>query len=306
MAQPVKMARIGIAEIFTLKTMTLPPYTATNTVIYGERNFVVVDPGTKEDDQRNILSARINERLKLGHKFLATCLTHHHGDHTGSAQFLKETFGAPIIAHHTAVGQVRFFIDKTVHDRHEIVLDDDSTLLALHSPGHARDHLVFYDEKHRLLIAGDMITDRGTILVPPLSGSLSIYLESLNALTKLAVEALIPAHGKVITDHPRKFLLTAMRHRYGRILAVLETLIEHREKPLDATEITVLVYHGNISDDLLTFAQLSVETTLRWLLEHNLITNTNYKWLATDDAITLKQSALLDPMEEINERLRNP
>lgn len=305
MAQPEKMAQIGKAEILSLTTMTLPPYTATNTVLYGNRSFVVIDPGTKKEDQRAILATRIRERLDRGDQIKGICLTHHHGDHTGCAEWLREHFKAPIIAHQTAIGQVRFDIDILVSHPYEISLDQDATLIALHSPGHARDHLVFYDEHDQVLIAGDMITDKGTILVPPISGSLSIYLESLQLLTTLAIKTLVPAHGEVITDEPQQFLLKAMRHRYERIRAVLETLIAHSSKPLDATDITVLVYRGNISDDLLTFAQLSVESILRYLHERKLVCNIDHKWQAAPNAHELKRTTLLDAVKQINERLGN-
>jgi glyoxylase-like metal-dependent hydrolase (beta-lactamase superfamily II) len=257
----------------------VPPYTTTNTVIYGRKNFIVIDPGTTDKHDQEILINRINERLAHGDIFIGAYLTHHHGDHIGAATLLRDRYSIPIYAHEKSHNSLAFEIDKFLINNQEIILDSNIIIKILHTPGHAETHIVFYDPINYILIAGDMITSKGTILIPPESGCLKIYLQSLKFLSTLKLEAIIPAHGEAITNNAANFLREALIHRYKRIIAILETL-ERAPKALDATEITQAVYHSNIDDSLLFFAQLSVESTLSFLRDLSLADKINYRWVA--------------------------
>lgn len=304
MSQSINMAQTNLWEILAVITKTIPPYTTTNAIFFGIDSFVLVDPGSAESEQQQLLANRIKERIHSGHKFLAICLSHHHGDHTAAASYLSNLFCVPIYAHRNALMHSRFTIDKTLNHQEEITLHGDIKLTALYTPGHADDHLVFFNELHGVLIAGDMITDKGTVLIPSGSGSLSLYLKSLDEISRLPLKTILPAHGVAITDKPIKFLIRAMRHRFERILAVFEVLTE-AEKILDATDITMIVYHDNVPDNLMFFAQLSVESSLRWLLDNGLVEFKNYKWKALPTARNLKENLILSALEEIQQRLRN-
>lgn len=291
------MSHEELVVIFPLKTTTVPPYTTTNAVFYGRDNFLLIDPGSKKPDQQELISNYLNERIAAGQKFHGIYLTHHHGDHTRAAQVLAQRFSVPIFAHKNALPLLNFLAKPLGDD--PIFLEKDLSLIPLHTPGHSTDHVAFYDG-HGLLIAGDMITDRGTVLIPPGDGGLKIYLASLDALCKLFLTQIIPAHGNPITHEPRQFLLKALRHRYQRIKAVLDALA-CSDQDLDGTEITLRVYGESLPENLMVFAQLSVESSLEWLLEMDLVKNPNHKWRAMG-----KESLLISgPIEEIDEGLRN-
>jgi len=271
------MNNIGQAEIWPLNTLTVPPYTTTNAVFYGQKKFIIIDPGPSEAQAQEVLINRIKERQALGHNFLGLALTHHHGDHIGSALVLNTYFNVPIWAHEHAAAHVPFSITK-LEPSYIFDLGDATKLQVIYTPGHSESHVVFYDAQSQFLIAGDMITDRGTILIPPQSGSLRIYLQSLELLTKLCIKILIPGHGEAITQNAKSFLQRALVHRYERIKAILDTL-EHARESLDATDITVAVYKTTMSDSLMFFSQLSVESSLQWLLEAGLAKKINYRWV---------------------------
>lgn len=295
-----------IFDIIPLTTTTVPPYTATNTIIYGKTSFIVVDPGTSDRDQQEILRQHIIRRTKQGHRFLGIGLTHHHGDHVKSAPFLKEHFNVKIMAHPQAAPRLKFPVDHLIADQEIILQEKDLLLTAIYTPGHAEDHVVFFDSINHVLIAGDMITDRGTVLIPPPSGSLFAYLKSLDSLTKLQLKTIIPAHGQAITEKAQAFLIQAIRHRYQRIVAVLDILKKNPELTLDATDITLAIYGHLTTKDLLTFAQLSVESSLCWLKDMHLVKNVNYKWQVIFEGIDEKRhELLLLPLKQIDERLRN-
>lgn len=298
------LARFRKAEILSLHTATVPPYTTTNTILYGEKNFLVIDPATKDKSHQDFLINHIQARLPKSHTFLSVLLTHHHGDHTGAAEILRETFKVPILAHPRLADQVDFSIDKEINEGDEIKFDNNNCMKALYTPGHADSHLVFFDEQEGYLVAGDMITDRGTILIPPNNGSLKIYLQSLNRLSALPLKAVIPAHGQCIVDRPRHFLLRAIKHRLERILEIAKVL-ESAQPTMDATDITNAVYKRHIADNLMFFAQLSVESSLHWLKENHLAVFEAYRWRLSDIFAAQKQLLILEPLEEIDQRLRD-
>jgi ribonuclease/clavin/mitogillin len=304
MNQPEAMAKFGFAEVIPLKTVTVPPYTTTNAVVYGENSFVVVDPGSPEEDEQKKLCSRILERKALGQKLLAVLLTHHHGDHSKGALKIRDEFSVPIMAHGFARRYLAFAFEQIEHEQ-TIILSEQICLKAWYTPGHSDDHLVFYDERQGVLIAGDMITDRGAVLIPPIQGHLGTYLNSLTTLTQLKLTAIIPAHGQVITNKPRDFLLLALKHRYERISAVLEILESKQGVCLDATEITQLVYGATIPNNVLFYAQLSVESSLSWLQEQGLAQKINYRWQAIHALEEVKESSIRYPLKQIDKSLRN-
>lgn len=270
---------------------------------FGRAAFWVVDPGTPYDDQQKLLRDYVETRQQRGGKFLGVCLTHHHGDHSRAAEFLATQFSVPIVAHRNA----REFLKFSFHplaDQDNISHAPEPRLVALYTPGHAEDHVAYFADELGILIAGDMITDRGTILIPPESGSLSVYLASLERLSRLNLSAIIPAHGQPIVDAPNQFLIKAMKHRYERIHAVFAT-IKNQDAILDATDITRLVYRDSIPENLMIFAQLSVESSLQWLKEAQLVVNPHHAWRVASDAQNFEATVLLDCLEEIDQRLRN-
>lgn len=282
-----------LVRIFPLTTKTVPPYTTTNAVIYGKNDFMVIDPGSSKLDQQELIAKYLEERILLGHKFLGVYLTHHHGDHTRAASYLAKRFSTQIYAHQNALpilGFEAFAIDS-------MPTFSDSTLTAIYTPGHSDDHMVFYDDSG-ILIAGDMITDRGTVLIPPGSGGLKPYLKNLEMLCSLKLVVIIPAHGEPIKNAPNRFLLLALKHRYERILSVLNAL---EPDFLDATDLTLKIYGSNLPENLKIFAELSVLSSLEWLEDVGLIKKANYRFLA--DKLADKR-LILDPIEQIDERLR--
>lgn len=301
MKEAADLARFGNAEVLSLLTETVPPYSTTNTVMYGQQDFYSIDPATKDKAQQALLIKYIRKRLSCSHKFLGILLSHHHGDHHGAAELLREEFQVPIFAHPLLKTHVDFSIDHEINEG-DMLSTDSGTLKIFYTPGHADSHVVFFDEERGILIAGDMITDRGTILIPPNNGSLAVYLKSLDRLTTLALKAVIPAHGVIIKEKPREFLLEAVKHRLIRIQEILHVL-EESSSPLDATDITHLVYKRQIEENMIFFAQLSVESSLHWLKEYGLVLYQNYRWQCAEN--THKEAILLSPLREIDERLRN-
>ena len=100
---------------------------------------------------------------------------------------------------------------------------DGATLRAIHTPGHALDHLCYYLEEEKALFTGDLVLGAGTTVIPEEGGGLIDYLPSLRKLLKLELSVIYPAHGPAIRE-PYKKLNDYIAHRELREQQVLEAL----------------------------------------------------------------------------------
>lgn len=112
----------------------------------------------------------------------------------------------------------------------EPVLDDElidagsGRLRALHTPGHAPDHLCFYDETSRTVFSADLVIPGSSVVIPASrGGSLAAYLRSLRLVLELAPDRMLPAHGAPIDD-PTGVLTGYLEHRQQREEQILAAL----------------------------------------------------------------------------------
>lgn len=94
--------------------------------------------------------------------------------------------------------------DEWVADRAVIGVGDGAAgrdLLAIETPGHTRGHLVFADEAHGLMFAGDHVLPRITpslgLQAAPVANPLAQFLDSLRLVRARPDADLLPAHGPV-------------------------------------------------------------------------------------------------------------
>ena len=105
----------------------------------------------------------------------------------------------------------------------DVVETEGATLRALHTPGHAADHLCFVLEEERSLFSGDNVLGVGTTVIPSQSGDLAAYMRSLERLLGEAPKRIYPAHGPCIEDGSGKIreYIAHRLEREGQILAAL-------------------------------------------------------------------------------------
>lgn len=212
-----------------LRTPTLPPATHTNCYLVGEGELVVIDPASPYEEEQAHLSRVLRELAREGRKIREILLTHEHHDHVGGVEALRTEFGVPIRAHRLTAqsleGRVR--VDSFLEDDEVIALPGPLglRLRAIHTPGHARGHLCFFEETTGALLAGDMVAGVGSIVVDPPEGDMRDYLQSLRKLRALGVNALYPAHGPAIPDGNAK-LDEYVAHREQRERQVISALAQ--------------------------------------------------------------------------------
>ena len=183
----------------------------------GPRTLVAIDPGPLDDRQRDAFLAAARD---ADAQYAAILVTHGHPDHAPGAAPLAAATGAPVYAHPEA----RFPHDRELADLERLTFGD-AEITALHTPGHARDHLVFVLEDERALFAGDVVLGTGTVVVAPPGGEMRAYQRTLHRLRDAYgdARALYGGHGPEVRDVRAK-LDEYIAHREARERQIVDAL----------------------------------------------------------------------------------
>ena len=161
------------------------------------------------------------------------------------------------------------------------ILAGDTELLPVYTPGHAPDHLCFFDRGSGDLYCGDLIRLGGTIVIPASSGgNLREYFASLRLVRGLAPRRLLPGHGAIIDDPPA-VIDEYLRHRQERQRQIWAALTAGAGTP---DEITKRVY-PEIPVGLLGAAADTVLAHLLHLEEQGSAVRVGARWHAANTAL---------------------
>jgi len=226
----------------------------TNSYIVGERILAVIDPGPAIESHVQKLIEATGERLRW-----IVC-THTHLDHSPAAAMLNKATGAHVLgmpAQDDGRQDMQFRPDRVL--RHGDVVDlGRHTLRAVHTPGHASNHLCYLFEQQKLLFTGDHIMQGSTVVISPPDGDMQAYLDSLGKLLEIDIAALAPGHGHVIAD-PRMEINRLIEHRLRREQKVLDAF--GRKNPATLDELLPVVY-DDVSPKLHPVARRSLHAHL--------------------------------------------
>ena len=234
----------------------------TNTYLVGIDEVAVIDPGPADDDHLDAIAAAGSGQI---HWILCT---HTHPDHSPGAAGLKERTGAEILAFADT--------DGLVCDRHladgDTIEGTEFTLQAVHTPGHASNHLCFLLERERLLFTGDHVMDGSTVVISPPDGDMAAYLASIERLQawKPSLRSIAPAHGHLI-DAPAAKLSEYLAHRVAREAEVLATLRATGSAGTDTATLVATIY-AEVAAELHPVAQRTVWAHLRKLADEGAVT----------------------------------
>jgi glyoxylase-like metal-dependent hydrolase (beta-lactamase superfamily II) len=194
----------------------------TNTYLVGTgRQRILLDTGQGIPAYLPVLEQALE---RSGCTIQEVVLTHGHPDHIGGAADVIARHGPLRVSKRPHAGfDTRYPISITPIDDGDVVRTEGATLRALHTPGHAEDHLCFALEEEGAIFSGDNVLGVGTTVIPAEGGDLLDYMHSLERLLGEEPTAIYPAHGPVIRDARAKLreYIDHRNHREREILAAL-------------------------------------------------------------------------------------
>jgi glyoxylase-like metal-dependent hydrolase (beta-lactamase superfamily II) len=190
----------------------------TNTYLVGIDEVAVIDPGPDLADDTSHLDAVVG--CGSGRIRWILC-THTHPDHSPGTAALQARTGATVLAYRS---DDTVTVDEEIGDGFELE-GTEIRLRALHTPGHASNHLCFVLDGEQLLFSGDHIMNGSTVVIRPPDGDMAVYLDQLERLKELRLRAIAPGHGDVIDDPVAKVdeYLAHRRAREAKVLAALRS-----------------------------------------------------------------------------------
>ena len=202
-------------------------YYGTNTyLIEAEGGFLVLDPGPVTDP------VHVGDIMRAtGGRISGVILSHGHTDHIGALEELCVRAGAPSYAFHTPI--VEGFVP-------DVKLNDGDTvagMTALHTPGHAADHLC-YAREDGLVFTGDHVMTWSSSIVSPPGGVMRQFIASLQLMVDRNDPLYLPGHGPAMSN-PRDYVQDLMQRRIDREEAIYRAV---QRRPLSPGQLSRTLY----------------------------------------------------------------
>lgn len=267
-----------------LATPTLPPATTTNCFVVGHERLVVIDPATPEASEQQRLFDELDRRLADGVRLDAVLVTHHHRDHVGAVEATSRRYDVPVRAHPETLARLpgRPRLGAPLDDGARVDLgtapdgSPDWHLVAHHTPGHDRGHLVFTESRYGAAIVGDLVSTVSTIVIEPPEGHLATYLASLRRMLGVPMTMLYPAHGPPARDG-HAVLRHYLEHRAAREQRLVDALSTDAPR---AVEALVPVVYDDTAPELHGLAARSLQAGLDKLAEEGRAEQVDGGWVA--------------------------
>ncbi len=232
----------------------------TNTYIVGTFDLALIDPGPEIESHHAAMLDVVGKHLRW------ILCTHTHKDHSPAARALKAATGAEVIgmpAPQYDNQDIKFAPDR-MFKQGDVLDCGEFSLAAVHTPGHASNHLCYLLDREKLLFTGDHIMQGSTVVISPPDGDMVAYLKSLESLLNLDIERIAPGHGQPI-DTPHAEAQRLIAHRLKREQKIVDAFSARNPATLD--ELVPIVY-ADVSANLHTVARRSLHAHLL-KLEHD-------------------------------------
>ena len=267
---------------FPVRAPTKPPATHTNSyLIYSSSEILIIDPGSPYEDEQTALAACVDSFVAGGRSVREIVLTHVHPDHVAGVNALNNHLETaqgsrvPVAAHRVTGESLKnaISVDRFIEDGEVLELNGEPAikLRALDTPGHARGHLCFHDERTGALLSGDNIVGFGSVLIDPPEGNMRDYLASLERMRALPqLSVLFGGHGPAIAN-PYEKIDEYIAHRLEREGLILAAVREGASTP---KEIVARAY-TDVSPKAHAMAERAVLAHLEKLEADGMVTQTS-------------------------------
>lgn len=268
---PVRLSPRLIRVTANNGSLMTGPGTNTYLVGGGQTNeWAVIDPGPLDEAHVGAILAAAPGPIRW------IFATHTHSDHSPACVPLKARTGATVhgrLPDHREWQDGSFAPDVALAGGERFELPG-ATLQAIHTPGHASNHLCYLLEEEKLLFTGDHVMQLSTVVINPPDGDMAAYIASLKALAPRELEWLAPGHGFLMA-HPRRAMEAIVAHRLKRESKVVDGL--KALGPVDADALLARVY-DDVKPQLLAMAMRSLRAHLFKLRDDGRVRESAGRW----------------------------
>lgn len=234
---PVRLSERLVRVTANNGSVMTGPGTNTYLVGGGPRNeWAVIDPGPDDDAHVEAILAAAPGPVRW------IFATHTHRDHSPATAALKERTGAVVhgmLPTHPEWQDTAFAPEVALSGGERFDIAEGVTLRAIHTPGHASNHVCYVLEQEKMLFAGDHVMQQSTVVINPPDGDMRAYVESLRSLLAEDLEWIAPGHGFLMAE-PKRAIEWIVAHRLKREAKVADAL--RALGPADADALLVQVY----------------------------------------------------------------
>ena len=227
----------------------------TNSYLVGIDEIAVIDPGPDDASHLDAIAGCGADCIRW------ILVTHTHSDHSPGAAGLKARLGDHVEV--LGFGERDGFVPDRTIDEGFTIEATEFRLSAVHTPGHASNHLCYLFEEERLLFSGDHIMNGSTVVIAPPDGDMGAYLSSLERLRKMRLRSIAPGHGALI-DNPKAKIDEYVTHRLAREEAVAAALAGAGKATVE--DLVPAVY-ADVDEALYPIARYSLWAHLRKLAD---------------------------------------
>ncbi|HZT54748.1 MAG TPA: MBL fold metallo-hydrolase [Burkholderiaceae bacterium] len=272
-ATPVRLSPRLIRVTANNGSLMTGPGTNTYLVGGGARNeWAVIDPGPIDNAHVDAIVAAAPGPIRW------IFVTHTHNDHSPARVPLKRRTGATVygrLPDHPEWQDASFAPDVHLKGGERFELPGGTTLHAIHTPGHASNHLCYRLEEEKLLFTGDHVMQLSTVVINPPDGDMAAYIASLRALADLELDWLAPGHGFLMAQ-PKQAIEAIVAHRLRREVKVVDALRELG--PADDHALLARVY-DDVKPQLLAMAMRSLRAHLFKLRADGVAREVDGRWV---------------------------
>jgi len=251
-------------------------FKGTNTYIVGSgAQVALIDPGPDDARHLDAIIATLGTR-RLSH----IVVTHTHHDHVDGLAALVAATGAKTAGFGRRArqhGVRRTSASGSEYVDQDFVPDvplahggrlagDGWALSAVHTPGHAPDHLCFELEGTGLLFSGDHVMGWNTSVIAPPEGNMADYLRSLEIMGERADRIYFPGHGGHV-EEPQRLVKAFLLHRRMREQSILDCI----HQGTNTVKAIVPAIYRDLDPKLVNAASLSVLAHVEHLISRGLV-----------------------------------